>query len=191
MPARGCQMRVPGGLAVVVGMDVDEAGGHQTAPCIDFAMAFALDHADFGDASVVDGDIGLLTRRAAAVDDGAAADHGLVSVHEVSWVISAPLMGLSAWAFDAAFVLDCRPADAPLSSRAAPGQCALIRSRTDLRRSGHPRCHAMGRFRRDNRLVPGRFRWHKPCYLPACHSLLYTSRCSSRWPVSVSRYQRG
>ena len=77
-------MRVPGGLAVVVGMDVDEAGSHQTAPCIDLAMALAFDHADFGDASVVDGDIGLLTRRAAAVDNGAAADHGLMGVHEVS-----------------------------------------------------------------------------------------------------------
>ena len=74
----GRQERVPGGLAVVVRVDVDEAGRDQQAAGVDLAPALADVVAHRGDGVAVDGDVGLAARRAGAVDDGAAADHEIV-----------------------------------------------------------------------------------------------------------------
>ena len=186
MPARRRQMRIPGGLPVVVGVDVDEAGCHQTAPGIDFTMAFAFDHADFGDASIVDGDIGLLARCAAAVDDGAAADHGLMSVHKVSWVVGAPLQGYLL-VLKAALVPDCQLADPTLSSRAARALCTLTafapthdcragrHRRTDSQAHRTRRCGSLIRYRhclaRPTDASHGRHHaYHRPVFSRRAHA---------------------
>ena len=56
---RGREALVPGRLAVVVGVDVDEARRHELALGVDLLAARAGDLADRGDAAVLDGDIGL------------------------------------------------------------------------------------------------------------------------------------
>ena len=71
---RRLQPVVPGGLAVVVGVNVDEAGRHQRTIGIEFACAAAADIADFHDHAVTDGHVGRALRCACAVDDAAAAD---------------------------------------------------------------------------------------------------------------------
>ena len=74
MPARGLQMRIPGRLAVIVRMDVDEARRDQQALGVDLLGAAAGDLADGGDLAVLHRDIGFVQRRAGAVGHRAAAD---------------------------------------------------------------------------------------------------------------------
>ena len=77
--ARRRQRRVPEHLGVVVGVDVDEAGGDDAAGGVDDRGARVL-----GDEVVADADdhpvgkrhIGATARRAGAVDDGSPMDHG-------------------------------------------------------------------------------------------------------------------
>ena len=76
VPARRCQPRVPGGLGVVVGVDVDEARRDQPAGGVDLAAseragAGGLDRCDH---AVVDDHIAVASRRTGAVDDVAVAD---------------------------------------------------------------------------------------------------------------------
>jgi hypothetical protein len=59
----------PGGLTVVVGVDVDEAGRHQGARRVDLAPRGAAHAADLDDASPRDRDIGRARSTAGAVDD--------------------------------------------------------------------------------------------------------------------------
>src|SRR5204862_466805 len=73
VPGAGLHAPVPGGLAVVVGVDVDEAGGDQLAARVDFFGAGAGDLSNGGDAAVLDRDIGFERRLAGPVDDGPAA----------------------------------------------------------------------------------------------------------------------
>src|SRR5690606_7336674 len=58
LPRRRRQLAVPGGLAVIVGVDVDEAGGDECAVGVDLPGAVRLDPSDGGDAVAVDGDVG-------------------------------------------------------------------------------------------------------------------------------------
>ena len=78
----GC-FEVQGGVVqqrhVVVGVDVDEAGGDREAGHVDHARRLAIDGPDRRDASAGDRDIGLALRRAGTVDDVAAADEYVVS----------------------------------------------------------------------------------------------------------------
>ena len=77
---RGFQHRIPGGLTVVMAMDVDESGGDDPAVGLD-DLGAVTDRArcpDRGDAPVVDGDISPLGRGARPVHDRAAADHQIV-----------------------------------------------------------------------------------------------------------------
>jgi hypothetical protein len=78
VPGGRRQHRVPGRLAVIVGVHVDPAGGDQQSVGIDLALARPGLAADRGDAAIVDGDIAAERRLAAAVDDLAATDHGVV-----------------------------------------------------------------------------------------------------------------
>ena len=82
VPARRREQRVPGDLAVVVGVDVDEARRDQQAVGVDVRRAAASSSspgvADLGDAAVVDGDVGGPGVGTGAVDQRAAADHELV-----------------------------------------------------------------------------------------------------------------
>ena len=74
MPGGGRDERVPGRLAVIVGVDVDEARRHDQARGVDLAPAGAELGADCGDFSVLHGDIGDPARRAGAVDNGSVSD---------------------------------------------------------------------------------------------------------------------
>src|SRR5262249_12371830 len=62
-----------------------KACGHELAPGVDLVLACARDLADLCDATVFDRDIGLEQIAAAAVSDGAPADHEVwTSCHDVS-----------------------------------------------------------------------------------------------------------
>ena len=80
VPARRREQRVPGDLAVVVRVDVDEAGRDEHAVGVDRPARRRRRRAvaDLGDHAVVDRDVGRRGRRAGAVDDRAAADHEIV-----------------------------------------------------------------------------------------------------------------
>ena len=80
VPAAGGHFRIPGGLAVIMGVDVDEAGGDVKASGVDFGAALCGHLADDGDAVAVDCHIALEGGVAGAVDDGAAADDHIVHV---------------------------------------------------------------------------------------------------------------
>ena len=81
VPRRGADRGVPGGLTVVVGVDVDPAGGDDEPVGVELLPAAALDPAHLGDASVGHGHVALPARRPRAVDDGPAPDHQIVLGH--------------------------------------------------------------------------------------------------------------
>ena len=74
MPRGGRDERVPGRLAVIVGVDVDETRRDHQARRIDLAPALAELGADGGDPAVLHGDIGHAARRAGAVENGSVSD---------------------------------------------------------------------------------------------------------------------
>ena len=74
VPARGLQMRIPGRLAIIVRMDVDEARRDQQALGVDLLVGAAGDLADGRDLAVLHRDVGFVQRRAGAVGNGAATD---------------------------------------------------------------------------------------------------------------------
>ena len=84
VPPRRRDLGVPGGLAVVVGVDVDPARRDQPALGVDLAAGGALDLAGRGDDAAVDGDVTGPDGPARSVGDGAAPDdqvvHGCSSV---------------------------------------------------------------------------------------------------------------
>ena len=82
MPGRRREIRVPGGLTVVMRMDIDEARRDQQSARIDFAAPAANIAADRRDEFAVDRYIGNAPRRTRAVDDRAVADDDIV--HAVS-----------------------------------------------------------------------------------------------------------
>ena len=69
VPARRGELVVPGRLAVVVGVDVDEARRHQGPVGVDLPPPGAGDGTDLGDDAAVDGDVGRPGRAPRAVDD--------------------------------------------------------------------------------------------------------------------------
>ena len=81
VPARGLQARIPGRLAVIVGVDVDEARRDQQALGVDLLGALARHLADRGDLAVLDRDVGLARAAARAVGHRAAADDQIVVRH--------------------------------------------------------------------------------------------------------------
>ena len=68
---------VPGDLAVVVGVEVEEAGRDEGAVGVDLAAGGLVDLADGDDAAVADADVAGERVGAGAVDDRSAADHGV------------------------------------------------------------------------------------------------------------------
>ena len=74
----GVDVGVPGGLPVVVGVDVDEAGRHEQTGGVDLLAPPAGHVPDGGDRGPVDGDIGRHRLAAEAVGQQAAPDHQLV-----------------------------------------------------------------------------------------------------------------
>ena len=81
VPTRWRDVLVPTDLAVVVGVDVDEAGGEQVALGVDDAPCLGRRGAggrDVRDLPVVDRHVAALRRGAGAVDDGCVADDQIV-----------------------------------------------------------------------------------------------------------------
>src|SRR5205807_710962 len=72
------QLRVPGGLAVVVGVDVDPPREHEQSAGIDLPVGPIANAADLADAVSVDGHIGRRRSGAGAVDDCPAPDDEVV-----------------------------------------------------------------------------------------------------------------
>ena len=82
VPAGQGAVGVPENLGVVVGVQVDEAGGHDQALGVDFPLSVAaVQPADLGDATVLDGDIADVAGRPGPVDDGTASDDDVVGCH--------------------------------------------------------------------------------------------------------------
>ena len=58
VPTRRRELRIPGGLAIIVGVNVDKARRDKEPFGSDLAMRFALDNTNVGDDTVGDSDIG-------------------------------------------------------------------------------------------------------------------------------------
>ena len=86
VPARGREKGIPGGLAVVMGVDVDEAGRDQQAAGIDHPLRVAQLVADGDDEPALHRHISRVGRRAGAVDDSAALDEDVVHGGLRYWV---------------------------------------------------------------------------------------------------------
>jgi len=80
LPGRRGQQRVPGDLAVVVGVDVDPARGDQQPFGVELLAPRARHVTHGGDAAVVDGDVGHPAIRTGPVDHGPAPDDQIVLV---------------------------------------------------------------------------------------------------------------
>ncbi len=78
VPARRRDLRVPGDLAVIVGVDVHPAGRDEKAVGLNDAPGRSLDLAHRGDDAPVDGDVTRSGRTPRSVGDGAAADDQVV-----------------------------------------------------------------------------------------------------------------
>ena len=74
-------MRVPGRLAVIVGVDIDEARRDQQPLGVDLLAASSSDHTDGGDLAVLDGDVRFARAGARAVRHRAAAHDQIVFRH--------------------------------------------------------------------------------------------------------------
>jgi len=74
--------RIPGGLTVEVSVDVDETGGDDETVGIDLSSSLAGDRwCDVGDRRARDGDVGVTSRGAGAVDEGGVSDDEIVCAH--------------------------------------------------------------------------------------------------------------
>ena len=89
VPARGSQVPVPGGLAIEVGMYIDEPGGDDGAVGVDDPVGQAVHPSHFHDPSVDDGDVGCAGRPAGAIDHRARPDHEIV--HAAPFTSSLPV----------------------------------------------------------------------------------------------------
>ena len=74
VPGRGSEVRIPHGLPIIMGMNVDEARCDGQAGGVDFLGASAGDFSDGGDLAILDGDIGDVGGAAIAVHHGSAAN---------------------------------------------------------------------------------------------------------------------
>ena len=78
-------MMIPGSLAVVMGVHVDEAGGDDAAGGVDFALSGAVNvGSQFDNTAVLDGHVQPRRRGPATVDHFAIADQQVVVSHRCS-----------------------------------------------------------------------------------------------------------
>ena len=85
---RRTEAAVPGRLAVIMGVDVDEAGGDDASPGVDFLRPRARNLSHCDDPPLGDGDVALERGRSRAVEDGAVADDEVMRAHGVSLLLS-------------------------------------------------------------------------------------------------------
>ena len=69
MTGRGIHFRVPGDLAIIVGMDIDPAGCDDGAGGIQCLYRFNIESADGSDETIFDTDVGLVGWSAGAIND--------------------------------------------------------------------------------------------------------------------------
>ncbi len=81
VPRRRCHLGIPGGLAVVVRVDVDPAWRDDESVGVELARPGAFDLSDGGHDPVVDRHVGRARRRPGAVDDRPTPDHELMCSH--------------------------------------------------------------------------------------------------------------
>src|SRR5262245_5949747 len=74
MPGRRSQMAIPDRLTVIVGVNVDKAGGDDASFGIDLFRAIALEAPDGGDAVAAHGDVALAGSGSGSVHDRPIAD---------------------------------------------------------------------------------------------------------------------
>jgi len=80
VPSGRRQVRVPGGLSVIVGVDIDPSGRDEETCRIDLAPPLAHVDSDGDDAIPVDRDIGSALLGSGAIDDGSTANYEVVHV---------------------------------------------------------------------------------------------------------------
>src|SRR5262245_58314965 len=68
-------MLIPRDLRVVVGVDVDEAGGHELVTGVDLFAARTGNGADFDDEAIAHGDVGLVRLAARAIGYRSTSDY--------------------------------------------------------------------------------------------------------------------
>ncbi len=83
VPARGCHLLIPGRLTVVIGVDVDKAGGDEVACRIDLFGGVAGHRTDLRDQPACDGDVAGKAVVPGAIDDGAVANDQVECGHSV------------------------------------------------------------------------------------------------------------
>ena len=87
---------IPGRLAVVMGVDVDEARRDRKAAGVDFLAALCCDGANGRDQAVVDGYVADKGRGAGAIDDRAVADDHVMHIDSPKYFADATTSGLTA-----------------------------------------------------------------------------------------------
>src|SRR5439155_5323265 len=85
VPARQRAVRVPVDLGVVVGVEVDEAGGDDAAVGVEHPLGvLGVEAPDTGHAAVADAEVGPPARHPGAVDDHPAPDDRVEARHRSS-----------------------------------------------------------------------------------------------------------
>ena len=88
VPARRRHFGVPRRLSVIMGVDVDEAGGDDLAGGVDFLASRAEVFTHRDDPVAVDRDVRDKGRSARTIDDGAAANHQIMHVRSPDFLVS-------------------------------------------------------------------------------------------------------
>src|SRR6186713_2026101 len=78
VPRGRCEDRIPGRLAIIMGVHIDPARRDQPAVGLDLAPTGTGLAADLDDLVAVDGDVAVRSGRSCAVNDGAAPDDDVV-----------------------------------------------------------------------------------------------------------------
>ena len=84
MPSRRGHLAAPGGLAVIMGVDVDKPRRHQPPCRVQFLYGPARNLSELGNTSVPNGNVSLKGSTASTINDQAIADH------EIPWGIGLP-----------------------------------------------------------------------------------------------------
>ena len=117
-------------LGVVVGVRIDDARRDHPPVGVELACAGAVDEADLGDASAVDGHVGTPPREPGAVHDDAVADHQVVAGHCAARLEHVLVLGKQAW---------CRVATFTGWTRSWLARCGEPSSRTTASSTSLPR----------------------------------------------------
>ena len=74
VPGRWCEVRVPGGLPVIVRVDINKSWGHQKSPGVNFPCCGPFTITDVDNETVLDGNVRPSCGCTRAINDHAAPD---------------------------------------------------------------------------------------------------------------------